>query len=43
LWFRYYAEQISRDESVPIDDALRARVQREHPLPAHFDFRMKEE
>jgi hypothetical protein len=41
LWFRYHAERISRDEGVPNDDALRARVQHEHPLPAHFDFRMK--
>lgn len=43
LWFRYHAEQISRDEGVPLDDALRARAAREHPLPAQYDFRMKAE
>jgi tetratricopeptide (TPR) repeat protein len=43
LWLRYHAEQISRDEGVPVDDALRARVQHEHPLPSQYDFRMKAE
>lgn len=40
LWHRYYLERISRDEGVPIDDALSERVRRAYPLPAAYDFRM---
>jgi hypothetical protein len=40
LWFRYHAEQIGRDENIPVDEALLNRARREYPLPAMFDFRM---
>jgi tetratricopeptide (TPR) repeat protein len=40
LWFDYHAERISRDEQVPIDEALRERVRETCPVPAFLDFRM---
>lgn len=40
LWFGYYEQSIARDTGIPIDEALRERVRREHPLPRHYDFRM---
>ncbi|MFN8450417.1 MAG: hypothetical protein U0521_17980 [Anaerolineae bacterium] len=40
LWFQYHAQRLSRDESIPLDDALLARVQRDYPLPKQYDFRM---
>lgn len=40
LWFEFHEQRLSAKESVPIDDALRARVRREFPLPKEFDFRM---
>lgn len=40
LWFRYHAERLSRAEGISNDAALRARVEREYPLPARYDFRM---
>jgi hypothetical protein len=43
LWFRYHAERIALTEGVPADEALRARAEREHPLPAQYDFRMSVE
>ncbi|MBC7815247.1 MAG: DUF5107 domain-containing protein [Burkholderiales bacterium] len=43
LWFRYHAQRISRDEHLPVDEALMQRARREHPLPSVFDFRMKPE
>lgn len=43
LWFGYQAERLSRDEGVPIDDALRQRVEREFPIPPIFDYRMTAE
>jgi len=41
LWDLYHAGRISRDEQIPIDDALLARVHRDYPLPSAYDFRMK--
>jgi hypothetical protein len=41
LWFDYHARRISATEGGPLDDALRARVRREFPVPEHLDFRMK--
>lgn len=41
LWHRYHLERISRDEQIPIDDALSDRVYRDYPLPRAYDFRMK--
>jgi len=43
LWFEYHARRLSRDEGLPIDDALRARVRRDIPVPAFLDFRMSGE
>lgn len=41
LWFEYQVNRLSSQEHCTVDDELRARVQREFPVPAHFDFRMK--
>lgn len=41
LWFKAHCARISRDEGIPNDEALRARVEKEVPPPAHSDFRMK--
>jgi len=43
LWFEYHTRKLSRDEELPIDDALRARVRRDIPVPAFLDFRMSGE
>ena len=40
LWFQYHERRLSVEESIPVDDALRARVRREFPVPAQLDFRM---
>ena len=40
LWFDFHERRISAAEGLPIDDALRARVRRECPVPQEFDFRM---
>lgn len=40
LWFDYHARRISTVEDIPLDEALRERVQREFPAPAALDFRM---
>jgi hypothetical protein len=40
LWFDFHEQRLSAAEKVPIDDALRARVRREFPVPKEFDFRM---
>jgi hypothetical protein len=41
FWFEYHLKRLSRLENLSIDDALRTRVNREYPVPEHFDFRMK--
>lgn len=40
LWFDFHEQRLSVTENIPIDDALRARVRREFPVPKQFDFRM---
>ncbi|MHB0939154.1 MAG: DUF5107 domain-containing protein [Armatimonadota bacterium] len=40
LWFNLHEQSLARQEGVPIDDALKARVRREFPPPADIDFRM---
>ena len=40
LWLDYHEQRLSAAESVAIDDALRARVKREYPVPPELDFRM---
>jgi len=41
LWFRYHELKLGVAEGQPIDEALRARVRRDFPVPEHLDFRMK--
>jgi tetratricopeptide (TPR) repeat protein len=43
LWFDFHERRLSAETGQPLDDALRARVRREHPLPPGFDFRMSGE
>jgi tetratricopeptide (TPR) repeat protein len=43
LWFEYHEQRLSVQENVPIDETLRKRVRREHPVPAEIDFRMHTE
>jgi hypothetical protein len=43
LWFEYHEQRLSALESVPVDEALRVRVRREHPVPPEIDFRMHDE
>jgi tetratricopeptide (TPR) repeat protein len=40
LWFDYHAQRLSRDENVPVDEALKERVRSTFPVPAFLDFRM---
>jgi len=40
LWFRYHELRLADEEGLPIDDALKERVRREYPPPAHIDFRI---
>jgi len=40
LWFGYHEQRLRQQEGIAIDDALKARVQRECPLPRGYDFRM---
>lgn len=43
IWFEYHAQRISRAEGIPVDDTLRARVRKLHPVPTALDFRMSGE
>ncbi len=40
LWFGYHEQRLRRAEGKTVDEALKARVQREYPLPRNYDFRM---
>jgi tetratricopeptide (TPR) repeat protein len=40
LWFAMHEKRIAAAERVPIDEALKQRVRRDFPPPAHIDFRM---
>ena len=40
LWFEVHERRLNATEGVPIDEALRARVRREYPVPPALDFRM---
>lgn len=40
LWFEMHERRISKAEGVAITEAIKQRVQREFPVPAHLDFRM---
>lgn len=41
IWFEYQIKRVSLQENREMDEALRARVYRDFPVPAHLDFRMK--
>ena len=43
LWFNYHAQRLRSAENIPIDEMLMARVRKEFPLPAYFDFRMTDD
>ncbi|MFJ6698357.1 DUF5107 domain-containing protein [Streptomyces sp. NPDC091272] len=40
IWSAYHVARIAKEEGITEDDALRARVAREHPVPVAYDFRM---
>lgn len=40
LWIRLHERKLAKEEGVEIDDALKARVKAEFPIPAALDFRM---
>lgn len=40
MWYAMHEQRIAAAEGVPVDEALRERVRREFPPPAHIDFRM---
>jgi hypothetical protein len=39
LWYSMWEKRVSAAEGVPVDDALKERVRREHPVPARLDFK----
>ncbi len=43
LWFAYHEYRLSVEESVPLDDLLRAQVRSRFPVPDDFDFRIQVE
>lgn len=43
LWVKLWMRRVAAREGVPQDDALRARVLKEYPVPERLDFRMKTE
>ena len=40
LWFEFHERRLASQEGHPIDEALRARVRAEFPVPPEIDFRM---
>ncbi len=40
LWIRLWMRRLAKQEGIPEDAALRARVLAEYPVPARLDFRM---
>jgi tetratricopeptide (TPR) repeat protein len=40
LWHAWHVRRLSNLESIPVNEALHARVRRDFPLPAGFDFNM---
>jgi hypothetical protein len=40
LWFDFHERRLSAVQNIPIDDALRARIRQEFPVPKELDFRM---
>ncbi len=42
LWQSLHEQKLSRAESRPIDEALRAQVRQDYPLPDHYNFKMLE-
>jgi tetratricopeptide (TPR) repeat protein len=40
LWYDLHTQRLSKSENIPVDHALRARVQQAFPVPEAFDYRM---
>ncbi len=40
LWVEYHERRLAHEAGTEVDDAIRERVRRDHPVPAHLDFRM---
>ncbi len=40
LWYNYHEQRLSTERGIPVDDALRATVRHEYPVPEVIDFRM---
>ena len=40
LWLGLHSQRLSRNENIPLDDALRVRAQLLFPVPEAFDYRM---
>jgi hypothetical protein len=40
LWFAFHENRIARAEGKAVDDAIKARVKRECPVPPNIDFRI---
>jgi hypothetical protein len=43
LWFQYHERRLAKEEKIPIDDALKARVRKEFPPSQRIDFRVIQE
>jgi tetratricopeptide (TPR) repeat protein len=40
LWYEYHEQRLSKEQNIPIDDALREQVRQAYPVPQVIDFRM---
>jgi len=43
LWFEMYERKTAKEEGIPINDELKARVRKDFPLPKQIDFRVGRE
>ncbi len=43
LWFEMHERRIAKEQGIPIDDELKARVRHDFPPPAKIDFRVARE
>lgn len=43
LWFEMHERRIAKEQGIPIDDELKARVRNDFPPPAKIDFRVARE
>ena len=40
LWYDFQIQRLRAEEGLPLDETLRARIEREFPMPKALDFRM---